>query len=247
MDKAAAPRASLGTAPSGFRPCPPLPLQNIPGAARGQLRAVAHRPRLPPIFKNSFWDSQDTQDSRTARLTARRLGRHPSPTANQNEKAQRLDAIGGSTINDVAEGGTVAATCYPCPLLRHSVSRSRSAPTSPRRGARRTHPHGGHLRALISRYSASAGRNERHRRDHDAAGIAWRGPTPLVGVGNTQGRRPRSPPKDGRSWGPCLPPRGGLVFIGCPHLRKGAVRHPVEDVRRKIPKNNSNICSSAMG
>ena len=150
MDKAAAPRASLGTAPSGFRPCPPLPLQNIPGAARGQLRAVAHRPRLPPIFKNSFWDSQDTQDSRTARLTARRLGRHPSPTANQNEKAQRLDAIGGSTINDVAEGGTVAATCYPCPLLRHSVSRSRSAPTSPRRGARRTHPHGGHLRALIS-------------------------------------------------------------------------------------------------
>ena len=181
MDKAAAPRASLGTAPSGFRPCPPLPLQNIPGAARGQLRAVAHRPRLPPIFKNSF----------------------------QNEKAQRLDAIGGSTINDVAEGGTVAATCYPCPLLRHSVSRSRSAPTSPRRGARRTHPHGGHLRALISRYSASAGRNERHRRDHDAAGIAWRGPTPLVGVGNTQGRRPRSPPKDGRSWGPCLPPLGG--------------------------------------
>ena len=125
----------------------------------------------------------------------------PPPTANQNEKAQRLDAIGGSTINDVAEGGTVAATCYPCPLLRHSVSRSRSAPTSPRRGARRTHPHGGHLRALISRYSASAGRNERHRRDHDAAGIAWRGPTPTSGVGNTQGRRPRSPPKDGRSWG----------------------------------------------
>ena len=51
MDKAAAPRASLGTAPSGFRPCPPLPLQNIPGAAHGQLLAVAHRPRLPPIFK----------------------------------------------------------------------------------------------------------------------------------------------------------------------------------------------------
>ena len=174
MDKAAAPRASLGTAPSGFRPCPPLPLQNIPGAARGQLRAVAHRPRLPPIFKNSFWDSQDTQDSRTARLTARRLGRHPSPTANQNEKAQRLDAIGGSTINDVAEGGTVAATCYPCPMLRHSVSRSRSTSTSPRRGARRTHPHGGYLRALISQYSVL---NERQGRDHDAEGIAWRGPT----------------------------------------------------------------------
>ena len=80
----------------------------------------------------------------------------PLPTANQNEKAQRLDAIGGSTINDVAEGGTVAATCYPCPMLRHSVSRSRSTPTSPRRGARRTHPHGGHLRALISRYFAAA-------------------------------------------------------------------------------------------
>ena len=40
-----------------------------------------------------------------------------APTANQNEKAQRLDAIGGSTINDVAEGGTVAATCYPCPCF----------------------------------------------------------------------------------------------------------------------------------
>lgn len=209
MDKAAAPRASLGTAPSGFRPCPPLPLQNIPGAARGQLRAVAHRPRLPPIFKNSFWDSQDTQDSRTARLTARRLGRHPSPTANQNEKAQRLDAIGGSTINDVAEGGTVAATCYPCPLLRHSVSRSRSAPTSPRRGARRTHPHGGHLRALISRYSASAGRNERHRRDHDAAGIAWGAPRRLSAWGYARPEAAQAHRRMGRSWGPVRPPLGG--------------------------------------
>ena len=51
MDKAAAPRASLGTAPAGFRPCPPLPLQNIPAAARGQLQAVAHRHRLPPVFE----------------------------------------------------------------------------------------------------------------------------------------------------------------------------------------------------
>ena len=127
----------------------------------------------------------------------------PLPTANQNEKAQRLDAIGGSTINDVAEGGTVAATCYPCPMLRHSVSRSRSTPTSPRRGARRTHPRGGHLRALISRYSRPQGRNERHRRDHDAAGIAWRGPAPLVGVGNTQGRRPRRPTEGVTAWGCC--------------------------------------------
>ena len=147
----------------------------------------------------------------------------PLPTANQNEKAQRLDAIGGSTINDVAEGGTVAATCYPCPMLRHSVSRSRSTPTSPRRGARRTHPRGGHLRALISRYSRPQGRNERHRRDHDAAGIAWRGLAPLVGVGNTQGRRPRRPTE---GWaevgGRVRPPWGGLC-LSAVHLRNDGV------------------------
>ena len=153
-----------------------------------------------------------------------------------------MDANGGGTMNHAAEGGTVAATCYPCPLLRHSVSRSRSTPTSPRRGARRTHPHGGHLRALISRYSRPQGRNERHGRDHDAAGIAWRGPAPLVGVGNRQGRRPRSPPKDGRSWGPCSPPSGGLVFIGC-SSSEGGRRHPVEDVRRKKPQTRMNARS----
>ena len=136
----------------------------------------------------------------------------PLPTASQNEKAQRLDAIGGSTINDVAEGGTVAATCYPCPMLRHSVSRSRSTPTSPRRGARRTHPRGGHLRALISRYSRPQGRNERHRRDHDAAGIAWRSLAPLVGVGNTQGRRPRRPTEGWAEVEAVFAPLGACVY-----------------------------------
>ena len=107
-------------------------------------------------------------------------------------------------------------------MLRHSVSRSRSTPTSPRRGARRTHPRGGHLRALISRYSRPQGRNERHRRDHDAAGIAWRGLAPLVGVGNTQGRRPRRPTEGWAEVGAVFAPFGGacvyrlFIFGGRP-------------------------------
>ena len=146
----------------------------------------------------------------------------PLPICRPAKGAQPLDASGGGTMIDVAEGGTVAATCYPCPMLRHSVSRSRSTPTSPRRGARRTHPHEGHLRALLSRYFAAAGRNERHRRDHDAAGIAWRGHAPLVGVGNTQGRRPR---RHTEGWaevgGRVRPPWGGLC-LSAVHLRREA-------------------------
>ena len=98
----------------------------------------------------------------------------PLPYCRPMKKAQPLDAIGDSTMTDVAEGGTVAPMRYSCPVLRRSASRSRSTATSQRRGARRTTPHDGHLRALISRYSVL---NERQGRDHDAEGIAWRGPT----------------------------------------------------------------------
>ena len=103
---------------------------------------------------------------------------------------------------------------------RRRHSRGHSTLTSPRRGARRTHPHGGPLRALINRYSRPQGApSGRTGRDPDAAGIAW-GPRAACRRGDTQGRRPRRPPERSAGWpkfGGRSPPLGGASYSvsGC--------------------------------
>ena len=106
-----------------------------------------------------------------------------------------------------AVGGPGAGILTPCPVIRLSASRSLRTPTSPRRGAQRTHPHGGHLRALISRYL-----NERRQARHDAARHRLGGPAPLVGVGIRKAGGRAGPPEDGPKLGACSPPSGGLVI-----------------------------------
>ena len=182
-------------------------------------------------------------------MAAPRQGLHPRPPGGRSPPRYGLDGqqrpppscrpgrrgrgrwtrTGYSSARSAAEGGTVAATCYPCPMLRHSVSRSRSTPTSPRRGARRTHPHGGHLRALISRYSRPQGteqphrprpRCRRHRRLTPRRLSAWgcRKPKAAQATGRSAGW----PKFEGR-----VRPLGGLIII--------STSSRSEDVRREEP------------
>lgn len=66
MDKAAAPRASLGTAPSGFRPCPPPSLQDIPAAAHGQRCALPTASACHQFLKIPFGTARTARTPRTA-------------------------------------------------------------------------------------------------------------------------------------------------------------------------------------
>ena len=139
---------------------------------------------------------------------------------------------------DQWEGGMgasphVSAQCYPCPMLRRSVSRSRSTPRSHDAWHGGTTPHAP-LRALLNRYLAAcwphrapagATRCRRHRLG---------GPAPLVGVGICKAKGRAGPPQDGPKLGGLFAPLGGAgvywLFIFC----------VVEDVRRKKPQTRMN-------
>ena len=125
---------------------------------------------------------------------------------------------------DQWEGGMgasphVSAQCYPCPMLRRSVSRSRSTPRSHDAWHGGTTPHAP-LRALLNRYLAAcwphrapagATRCRRHRLG---------GPAPLVGVGICKAKGRAGPPQDGPKLGGLFAPLGGASHH-VPHLRVG--------------------------
>ena len=220
MDKAAAPRTSLGTAPAGFRPCPPLPLQNIPAAARGQLRAVAHRHRLPPVFEIfSFEKTSRAGGQRKALSTGtggpqnglqRVLSHRPTPPYMQHSKTPPRPVLPLSA----GFGGMGA-----CPHVKLSHSH---VPSATGRSV---------CRSLRTPQVLDAGRSSRKSRAAPS-----RLDKPLLGlscllacaIGRALALRPHGaqrrgaggsirPPLGGYSWGKGEPPRsGGGTPQGCP-------------------------------
>ena len=126
--------------------------------------------------------------------------RHPSHTADQWE-----GGMGASPH--------VSAQCYPCPMLRRSVSRSRSTPRSHDAWHGGTTPHAPPARPVKPVFSGLLAASSASGRDTMPQASPGGPPRRLSAWGYARPKAAQAHRRMGRSWGGLFAPLGGLVIM----------------------------------